>query len=89
MRVFIKYFLDINLFNVIYSILVGILFLTPKYIPICFGSFGTVVGYLSYNYFFKNEYYFYFNLGLTKKKLILLVWCLNLVISTIIFIILK
>jgi hypothetical protein len=89
MKIILKYFLDINLFNLIYSILVGILFLTPKYIPICFGTLGTIIGYWSYNYFFKNEYFFYFNLGYSKKKLILIVWSINLAISILTFIILK
>ena len=89
MKIILKYFIDVNLFNFIYSILVGILFLTPKYIPICFGTLGTIIGYWSYNYFLKNEYFFYFNLGYSKKKLLLTVWCMNVLISIITFFIIK
>jgi hypothetical protein len=89
MRIILKYFIDVNLFNIIYSILVGVIFLNPKYIPICFGSCGTFLGFLSYNYFYKNEYFFYFNLGYSKKKLFKIMWILNLIISIITFLIVK
>ena len=82
MKIVFKYFLSINVFNITYSTLLGILF-SPISIPLCFGTFGTFVGYLSFNYYFKNQYYFYYNLGLTKKRLITQVWIINIFLSII------
>lgn len=86
-RVVFKYYCDVNFFNLIYSILLGALFLNFFYIPIIFASIGTFLGISSFKYFYKNEYYFYYNLGFTKKKLNVTVLSLNVFVSVIILLI--
>ncbi len=55
---------------------------------IIFGVFGTGLGVLAFNYFQKQQYYMYHNLGFTKKELILKTWAVNFVIGIVIAIIL-
>lgn len=87
MRIIFKYYFDVNLFNLIYTALISLFFLNFLYVPIIFSSLGTVLGIFSFQYFYSNEYYFYHNLGFTKKKLNLLVLFLNLFISTLVVVI--
>lgn len=88
-KVVFKYYCDVNFFNLIYSCLFGVLFLNFFLVPIIFGSVGTVLGILSFNYFYNNEYYFYHNLGFTKKKLNLTVLFLNVCTLIIVLLIYK
>jgi len=46
-----------------------------------FGVFGTGLGILAFGYFQKQQYYMYYNLGFTKKHLILKSWGINFSIS--------
>jgi len=75
-----KYFLDINMFNVPFSLIFtftsGIVWSV-----VIFSSFGIFIGYLGYQTFKKNEYYAYYNLGFTKTDLLKRVWLINTVIS--------
>lgn len=48
-----------------------------------FGVFGTGLGVLAYNYFQKQQYYFYHNLGFTKRTLILKTWLVNICITAV------
>jgi hypothetical protein len=81
-----KYFLDINMFNLpfclIFGLISGILWSV-----IIFSSFGVLIGFLGYQTFKKNEYYAYYNLGFTKTNLLKKVWIINLIISSLIFLI--
>jgi hypothetical protein len=81
-----KYFLDINMFNVpfclIFGVVSGILWSV-----VIFSSFGILIGYLGYQTFKKNEYYAYYNLGFKKTDLLKKVWLLNTSISILIFLI--
>lgn len=52
-----------------------------------FGVFGTGLGVLAYNYFQKQQYYLYHNLGFTKKELVLKTWLVNLGIAAILVLI--
>lgn len=79
-----KYFLDINMFNVPFSLIIGLLS-GILWSVVLFSSFGVLIGYLGYQIFKKNEYYAYYNLGFTKTNLLKKVWLLNLTISTLIF----
>ncbi|MFI8380175.1 hypothetical protein [Leeuwenhoekiella sp. NPDC079379] len=54
---------------------------------ILFGILGTPAGYLAFNYFQKEEFYGYYNLGYTKSKLFLMTWLINLVLSPILILI--
>lgn len=77
---FRKYYLDFNLYNLVFSVISGIYFgLFSGLLIFC--SFGMLIGYLGYNFFRKNEYYLYYNLGFTKKYLLKRVFLWNLVLS--------
>ena len=54
---------------------------------IIFGVFGTGLGVLAFRYFQKQQYYMYYNLGFTKKELILKTWAVNFTIGVVIAII--
>jgi hypothetical protein len=75
-----KYYLDTSLFNLGFSILFG-LYAGFPWALLVFASFGTLVGFLSFSYFREHEYYFYYNMGLTKRALMVRTWIINLVSS--------
>ena len=81
-----KYFLDINMFNAPFSLVIGLI-AGILWSVVVFSSFGIFIGYLGYQTFKKNEYYAYYNLGFTKASLLKKVWFLNLAISSFIFLI--
>ncbi len=89
MGLILKYFLEINKFNLLYSLIIFLMFSNIKYFFISFGSFGTFVGFVNFNYFYGNQYYLYYNLGYTKIKLILISWLFNVSISIILYYLLK
>ncbi|MGB7842116.1 MAG: hypothetical protein WBL21_04955 [Salinimicrobium sp.] len=77
---FLKYYRDFNLFNVVFSVIGGIYFGAFSGVLI-FCSFGLLIGYLGFNYFRKNEYYLYHNLGFSKRYLLKKVFLYNLLVS--------
>ncbi|MCH3884684.1 hypothetical protein [Tenacibaculum aquimarinum] len=81
-----KYFIDINIFNIPFSLLIG-LTLGFLWSIITFCSLGILIGYLGFDFFKENEYYSYYNLGFTKSNLLKKVWFLNTSISLVIFLI--
>lgn len=81
-----KYYLDINMYNIPFSLIFGFVFGIIWNI-IIFSSFGVLIGYLGYQTFKKNEYYTYYNLGFTKVNLIKRVWLINMLISSLILLI--
>lgn len=85
-KAILKYFLDINMFNIPFCMLFGLLSGIIWSI-IGFSTFGILIGYLGYQTFKKNEYYAYYNLGFTKTSLLKRVWFLNTLISILLFLI--
>ncbi len=81
-----KYFLDINMFNIPFSLVIG-LTLGVFWSIITFSTFGILIGYLGFYFFKENEYYSYYNLGFTKSILIKKIWLLNISISFVVFLI--
>ena len=77
-KAFWKYYRDFNFFNLVFSVISGIFFSVMSGIFI-FLTFGMLIGYLGFNYFRKNEYYMYYNLGFSKTALIKEVWMYNFV----------
>lgn len=71
-----RYYYDTVIYNIGLSILVG-LFSGFLWGVIIFGTLGTVVGFIGYAYFKKNEYYFYYNYGYSKKGLFIKVAAIN------------
>lgn len=81
-----KFYLDVTKYNVLFSVLIGGL---RGVIPgiACLGTFGMIVGIICYEYYRSNQYYFYYNLGFTKLKLIATTWIINLIFSTLLLLI--
>ena len=69
---FWKYYRDFNFYNIIFSLISGL---------IIFLTFGMLIGYLGFNYFRKDEYYLYYNLGWSKKHLLEKVFLMNLIFA--------
>jgi len=78
-KAFWNYFLTINVFNFPASALVAISGL--QWFPISFCTFGLGMGLLAYHTFYKQQYYFYYNLGYTRTTLAVMVFICNLVIA--------
>ena len=80
MRAFWVYYKTVNLFNFIASVLLafisGII-----WFPVLFCTAGLVIGFFAYNFYFKDQYYFYHNLGYTKKKLAVMMLVINTAIA--------
>lgn len=76
---FLKFYRDFNLYNVVFSVISGVYFGIFSGLMI-FCSFGMFIGYLGFNFFRKNEYYLYHNLGFSKKYLLKKVFLLNLLL---------
>lgn len=77
---FWKYYRDFNFYNLVFSVINAIYFGLLNALLV-FLSFGMLIGYLGYNYFRKNEYYLYYNLGFTKRFLLKKVWIVNLIFA--------
>lgn len=75
-----RYYWDVTKFNLAFS-LVCVPFVGIYQTILIFAVFGTPLGLLGYQYFYKNEYYGYYNLGFTKGRLIRFVWIVNSLLS--------
>ena len=84
----LKYYYDLTLYNFGFSFLIGLLIGINAGI-ISFGTFGMLAGLLLYRYFQSNQYYFYYNLGLSKKALITTTWIINFTIAAILLLIVR
>lgn len=84
MRAFLNFYLTVNLFAIIVSVLVSAMS-GLKYFPLVLCTFGTAVGLLCYNLYFKHQLYFYYNLGYTKNKLALTTFIINVVSAFILY----
>lgn len=85
MKAFWHYFTSVNAFNLVASVLAAV----PAgllYFPVIFTSFGTLAGLFCFSYFYNDQYYFYYNLGFTKKKLITTLFIVNAFIAFMLFI---
>ena len=80
MSALLQYYFDTTLFNLGFSVLISA-YGGPLWGAISFATFGTLIGFLVFAYFKNNEYYFYHNLGYTKKALMVKVWSINLSIA--------
>ncbi|WP_442267128.1 hypothetical protein ACSIGC_05355 [Tenacibaculum sp. ZS6-P6] len=73
---FWKYYVDVNFLNFVFSL---VLFLSSSlfWAIINFSTFGVLIGYWGFHLFKENEYYMYYNLGFTKRKLLSNVFLFN------------
>jgi len=80
MRAFVNYYITVNVVNLIASIIVAIMG-GWHWLPLSLCTFGLGMGLLTYNIFYKSQYYFYYNLGYTKKRLAAMVFGCNALLS--------
>ncbi len=74
-----QYYLDTTKFNLAFCICCFAL-VNPFYVALIFGTVGNAIGLLGYGQFHKHEYYTYYNLGFTKRKLIKTMCLVNLLV---------
>jgi len=79
LRAFFQYLLAVNIFNFIASLILSVAS-GLSYFPIFFCTFGLAIGIFMYGFYFKQQYYFYYNLGFTRAKLIRMVFVTNLIL---------
>jgi hypothetical protein len=83
-KAFLHYYKTITVINLVFSAIMALFTQNIYWFPILFSTFGIGVGILYFNYYFKNQYYFYHNLGYTRKKLALNTLFINLPISVVV-----
>ncbi len=85
----LKYYYDLTRYNVAFSLLIGFITQRPFVGIITFVTCGMIVGLICFKSFQNNQYYFYYNLGISKVKLISIVWGINIFLTVIILWIIK
>ena len=84
----LKYYYDLTRYNLGFSIIIGLI-MSEKAGVFTFGTFGMFVGLISYRYFQNNQYYFYYNLGISKMNLFSVTWIINFSIAAFILFMLR
>jgi len=79
-RALLKFAFDINFINIPFSVILTAIS-GPFYGVLSFVSLGIIIGFFGFNFFKKNEYYLYYNLGFNKKTLLKHVFFINCAIS--------
>ena len=85
-KALLKYYCDVTRYNLAFCILVGILKGITAAV-FSFGTFGMLMGVICFGYLQNNQYYFYYNLGYTKLKLVSTIWGLNLLVTALVLLI--
>jgi len=80
-RAFWKFYQDNLIFNIPSALIFG-MFFGILWGVLIFSSFGFLIGVIGYHYFYKEHYYFYYNIGWTRKKLMQQVFIVNFLIAT-------
>lgn len=82
-----KYYCDVNLINALFSIVLGFvigiaqgIFAGILWGILAYFSIGVFVGRYAFKIFKNDEYYLYYNLGLTKRKLIQSIYIIHVII---------
>lgn len=84
-----KYYYDLTRYNIIISLLVGFVKFSPFVGIFSFATFSMPISIFCYQYFQKHQYYFYYNLGISKTKLVIFTWIINLIIASILLLIMN
>ena len=79
-RAFLKFYVDSTRYNLAFSILC-FLIIGPNAGIISLPTYGLAIGLLCYRQFQGHQYYFYYNLGMTKQRLISKSFIINLIIA--------
>jgi len=80
-RAYLQFYKDVILYILIFTFICVLLFGIAAAFLI-FITLGIFIGFLVFELLKKEEYYFYYNLGITKWKLFKVVFLINLVIGT-------
>jgi hypothetical protein len=74
---FWKYYLDLTKFNFAISVILAFV-IGPFGGIFLFLTGGMVLSLIAYSFFHANEYYLYYNLGLTRVRLVLTSYIVNI-----------
>jgi len=83
-RAYWQFYKSIFPFIAIFSIL-GVIYVGIAWGFVLFATLGLFFGFLGFLFFYNDQYYFYYNLGLTKKRLILGSIVINILVGVPIF----
>ena len=87
MRLFLKYYSDVNKFNLLISLIVSTISQNLSAGIISFGSIGLAASFIIYRYYYNIQYYFYANAGLSRIKLVVQAAAVNAILSILILLI--
>ncbi|WP_149272977.1 hypothetical protein [Pareuzebyella sediminis] len=74
--IYLNYYKYILIYNLTFSAAIGLV-LGALWGAFTFATLGLIIGIVAYDMLHKNQYYFFYNLGITKRKLILKVFLIN------------
>lgn len=83
-RAFFKFYIDSTRYNLAFSVLC-FLIINPLAGIVSLPTYGLAIGLLCYRKFHGHQYYFYYNLGLSKQKLIITSMIINSVIAYLLY----
>lgn len=86
---FLKYYTDVNKFNLAISLIVLMIGQSLSAGIISFCSIGMATSFIIYRYYYNIQYYFYANAGLSKIKLILQVAAVNVILSALVLLFIR
>lgn len=89
MKAFWHYYRSTTGVNLAFSVMMAFFSQKAFWFPILFTTFGIGIGILYFNYYSKNQYYFYHNLGYTRLKLALHTFYINLPLAALILAIIQ
>ena len=79
-KAFLKFYFDSTRYNIAFSILC-FLIVNPLAGIVSLPTYGLAIGLLCYRQFHGHQYYFYYNLGITKQRLIIKSLIINSIIA--------
>lgn len=89
MSLFLKYYGDVNQYNLLISFLLLMISRDPAVSILSFCSFGLVISFVIYRYYYNIQYYFYANAGVSKAGLMTRTAVINVVLSSLILLLIK
>ncbi|MGB5982556.1 MAG: hypothetical protein WBG46_10485 [Nonlabens sp.] len=78
---FWKYYKDVTVFNAALCLFIGVITLSFAIGLACFCTVETLVGLFCFSYYYSDQYFMYYNLGMSKKALRLKVALINFIIA--------
>ena len=84
MRIAFNYYRTIQQVNIPFSFVFGFLYGIDAFL-ICFCTLGLLLSAFYFELYYKQQYYFYYNRGFSKVKLIVLSFLANLVLAIMFF----